>query len=50
MLELLPRAARTVRESPTSLLAPDVWPTAGVLDVLLPESVAARTVLCQQSM
>ncbi len=50
MLELLPRAARKVRESPTSLLSPDVWPTAGVLDVLLPESVAARTVLCQQSM
>jgi hypothetical protein len=50
MLELIPRAARRVREAPTSLLSPDVWPSAGVLDVLLPESVAARTVLCQQSM
>lgn len=49
MLRLMPAAARRVRENPTSLLSPDVWPTAGALDGLLPETVAARAVLCQQS-
>jgi hypothetical protein len=49
LLGLMPSAARRVREAPTSLLSPDVWPTAGALDGLLPEAVAARAVLCQQS-
>lgn len=49
MLGLMPAAARRIREAPTSLLSPDVWPTAGALDGLLPEAVAARAVLCQQS-
>lgn len=48
LLGLLPITARRMREETTSLLPPSVWPTAGALDVLLPESVAARTVLCQQ--
>jgi hypothetical protein len=49
MLGLMPAAARRVRENPTSLLSADVWPTAGALDGLLPDAVAARAVLCQQS-
>lgn len=49
MLGLMPAAARQVRENPTSLLAPTAWPTAGSLDGLLPDAVAARAVLCQQS-
>lgn len=49
MLGLMPAAARRVRENPTSLLSSDVWPTAGAMDGLLPDAVAARAVLCQQS-
>ena len=47
-LTLVPAAARRVREAPTSLLPDALWPTAGLLDGLLPERVAARAVLCQQ--
>jgi len=50
LLGLMPAAARRVREAPTSLLSPDVWPTTGALDGLLPDAVAARAVLCQQSL
>lgn len=49
LLGLMPAAARRVRENPTSLLSPDVWPTAGAMDGLLPDAVAARALLCQQS-
>ncbi len=48
-LALLPPTARRVREQPASLLGPDVWPTQGLFDFLLPESVAARAVVCQQA-
>jgi hypothetical protein len=49
MLGLMPAAARRVRENPTSLLSSEVWPTAGAMDGLLPDAVAARALLCQQS-
>jgi hypothetical protein len=49
LLGLMPAAARRVREAPTSLLSPDVWPTAGALAGLLSDAVAARAALCQQS-
>jgi hypothetical protein len=49
LLGLMPAAARQVRENPVSLLEPGVWPTAGALDGVLPDAVAARAVLCQQS-
>jgi hypothetical protein len=48
LLGLLPETARRVRETPAALLPPSVWPTAGMLDALLPEAVAARAVLCRQ--
>ena len=49
-LRLIPPTARRVREAPASLLSPDVWPTAGLLDRLLPDGVAQRAVLCQQGL
>jgi hypothetical protein len=48
VLQLMPPAARRVREDPVSLLPRDRWPTGGTLDVLLPEATAARAVLCQR--
>ena len=50
MLGLMPALGGAVREQPRGPVCPSAtWPAKGGFDFLLPESVAARSILCQHS-